>query len=493
MLSSLNISKLDREQKIFLAKALIEKRRRLAKQNFETFVLETKADFELNWHHELVFDVLQDFIDGKIQNLCIEAPPRHGKSEIVSRRLPAFLLGINPLNKVILGSYADSLAAAMNRDVQRIIDDKRYSEIFPATYLNSSNVRSDAKGSWLRNADQFETVGFGGGMKTVGRGAGATGFGATHLLVDDPLKNREEAKSKTIRDKTWDWFTNDLMTRLEGPKQILVTQTRWHEDDLIGRIKAHQNQENFPQFEVLTLQATKTERTSHPKDPRAIGEALWPTRYPLSFLHQRKASLLNDYESLFQQDPTPAEGGKLKAAWLKFYKDPISLKNCTRVIMSCDLSFDDGENTDFNAISIYATIGTQIFLIHQVRERMDIIKQVSTIRELKAAYPQIMGILVEKKANGAAALSLLKSKIMGLIPVVPTKSKVDRLDSVLPLYQGGNVFYPDPSIAPWITDHVKEMLTFPNAANDDRVDAESQALQYLGNDSLSRLEALSQM
>jgi predicted phage terminase large subunit-like protein len=144
-------------------------------------------------------------------------------------------------------------------------------------------------------------------------------------------------------------------------------------------------------------------------------------------------------------------------------------------------------------MSVYAKRGTDIYLIHQVRARMDIVKQVETIQMLKSSYPQISAILVEKKANGAAALSLLKTELMGLIPITPTKSKVDRLDGVLPLYHAGNIWYPDPSMAPWVIEHVKEMLTFPNATNDDRVDAETQALSYLGEDYLSRLEALASL
>lgn len=488
-----SFNELTREEKIRLAYLLKEKKKRRARKYLQHFVLYTKSNFELNWHHELMFDVLQEFIEGRIQNLCIEAPPRHTKSEAVSRRLPAFLLGQNPSYKIILGSYADSLASAMNRDVQRIIDEPHYKELFPETRLNEKNIRTDAHGSWLRNADQFETVGYAGGMKTVGRGAGVTGFGADFLLVDDPLKNREEANSKTIRDKTWDWFTNDLMTRIEGRKQILVTQTRWHEDDLIGRIRENQKSGDFPKFEFLTLQAIKTNRINHPKDPRKVGEALWPQRYPLKFLFERKASLLNDFESLFQQDPTAEEGGKIKRDWLRFYKQPIDLKNVDRMIMSCDLTFDDAHGNDFTCLSVYAKMGVNIYLIHQVHGLMDINDQLRNIPMIQAQFPQIIGCYIEKSANGHAVIKLLQNKIRGIIPVVPTKSKVDRLDAVLPLYAAGNIYYPDPSIAPWITDHIKEIITFPNAKNDDRLDAESQALTVLANDSVEKIKALASL
>jgi predicted phage terminase large subunit-like protein len=283
------------------------------------------------------------------------------------------------------------------------------------------------------------------------------------------------------------------MTRIEGRKQILVTQTRWHEDDLIGRIRENQKSGDFPKFEFLTLQAIKTNRINHPKDPRKVGEALWPQRYPLKFLFERKASLLNDFESLFQQDPTAEEGGKIKRDWLRFYKQPIDLKNVDRMIMSCDLTFDDAHGNDFTCLSVYAKMGVNIYLIHQVHGLMDINDQLRNIPMIQAQFPQIIGCYIEKSANGHAVIKLLQNKIRGIIPVVPTKSKVDRLDAVLPLYAAGNIYYPDPSIAPWITDHIKEIITFPNAKNDDRLDAESQALTVLANDSVEKIKALASL
>ena len=580
----------------------------LARTDFRFFIKATKPDFEFNWHHELMFKILQRFIAGEIQNLCIEAPPRHTKSESVSRRLPAFLLGIDPTTKIILGSYNDSLASAMNRDVQRIIDTEEYQSVFPNTKLNGMNAVTSSRGAWLRNADQFETVGFGGGMKTVGRGAGITGFGAScfvagtlietedglkpiekivdgdwvlsfnhqrkkteyrrvqatqfrnsndiykirtdsgagfkctgnhpificgqgytearHLrigqraytvspskedtvslvqrlcnkservydlqvegnhnffangilvhnclIIDDPLKNRDEANSKTIREKTWDWFTNDIMTRLEGKKQMLITQTRWHEDDLIGRIRAHEKEPDFPKFEYLTLQAIKTDNIKQKGDERKEGEALWATRYPIEYLNERKASLGRDFSSLYQQRPSPAGGGIIKREWLKYYKAPPDKFH--EIIQSWDMAFKGKADSDFVVGTVWGRYGANKYLLDMTRARMDFPQTIQAVRQLSYKHPKAYAKIVEDKANGPAIIAELKSEISGLIAYSPKDSKEARLHSVSTEFESGNVFLPDPSLQPWVKDYVEELVSFPSAAQDDQVDSTTQAL-----------------
>jgi hypothetical protein len=164
---------------------------------------------------------LQDFAEGKIKKLMVFMPPQHGKSELTSRRLPAYLLGIKPKLKLIGCSYSASLAASFNRDVQRIIDSEEYHDIFPDTYLNSSNVRTAALGSYLRNADMFETVSHRGFYKSVGVGGSLTGTPADIGIIDDPVKDAMEAESQTYRARVWDWFTQVFLTRLHNDSQII--------------------------------------------------------------------------------------------------------------------------------------------------------------------------------------------------------------------------------------------------------------------------------
>ena len=215
-----------------------------ARSIFQKFVTFTKADYVMNWHHTVLCSYLQKFINGDIKKLMVFMPPQHGKSELTSRRLPAYLLGINPKFKIIGCSYSADLSKAFNRDVQRIIDSDEYKLVFQDTRLNSSNVKASSKGSYLRNADLFEIVKHRGFYKSVGVGGSLTGTPADIGIIDDPIKDKAEAESPTFRRRVWDWYTNVFLTRMHNDSQQLITLTRWHKDDLAGRILARMNKKN---------------------------------------------------------------------------------------------------------------------------------------------------------------------------------------------------------------------------------------------------------
>jgi hypothetical protein len=280
-----------------------------AKRSFIDFIKFTKPDYQTNWHHELLANYLQQFAEGKIKKMLVFMPPQHGKSEQVSRRLPAYLLGKNPKLKIIGCSYSSDLATSFNRDVQRIIDDEQYAKVFPDTALNGSNVRTSSKGSYLRNADIFEVVEHKGFYKSVGVSGSLTGTPADIGIIDDPVKDAVEADSITYRARAWDWFTNVFLTRMHNDSQILVTQTRWHEDDLSGRILSKMNKNN--DWVVLSLPAIKGNAPTVKEDKRKEGEALWASKHSLERLLEIKDSNPKAFHSLYQQDPQPFEGGRV--------------------------------------------------------------------------------------------------------------------------------------------------------------------------------------
>lgn len=285
----------------------------LGSRSFEDFVLITKPNYILNWHHKLLMKKLQDFAEGKIKKLMVFMPPQHGKSELTSRRLPAFLLGINPNLKIVGCSYASDLSKSFNRDVQRIIEDEEYYNIFPKTRLNSSNVKTSAKGSYLRNADIFEVVGSSGFYKSVGVGGSLTGTPVDIGIIDDPVKDAVEASSPTYRSRVWDWYTQVFLTRLHNNSQILITQTRWHEDDLAGRIL---KQEDSKEWHILSLPALlENNLNKHNLDTRKIGEALWEDRHGIKKLLSFKNQNPRAFQALYQQDPRPFEGGLVYNKW----------------------------------------------------------------------------------------------------------------------------------------------------------------------------------
>lgn len=242
-------------------------------------------------------------------------PPQHGKSELATRRFPAYELGLRPTTKIAICSYSDTLSTSFNRDIQRIIDDERYHQVFPDTFLNSSNVVSSSLNDFLRNANIFETVGHRGFVKTVGVGGALTGTPVDLGIIDDPFKDREEAMSNTIREKVYSWYTDVFSTRLHNDSRQLLIMTRWHQEDLAGRILSVEKD-----WEVVTYQAIKEKDI--PGDPRACGEALWPAKHSLERLLRVKETSPITFDSLYQQEPKANKETLIFPEWTEIDEMP---------------------------------------------------------------------------------------------------------------------------------------------------------------------------
>lgn len=452
----------------------------LARRSFKRFVSYTKPDYEFSWHHDLLCEKLQAFAEKKIKRLMIFVPPRHGKSELASRRLPAYIFGINPDARIIGTSYGAELASLFNRDVQRIIDSYSYRELFPGTRLSESNIRTAAFGSYIRNSDQFEIVARKGSYRSAGVGGPITGTGGDFLILDDPYKNSEEADSPTVRRKVWEWYTSTFYTRQEKDASIMIIQTRWHESDISGAlINAMKKGEDFSdQWEIVSLPALlEDQHHRSPDDPRRIGEALWENKYSAEWLRKTKGILgTRQFSALYQQDPRPGDGTMIKQNWMKFYhRKP---EHFDKIIQSWDMAFGGKETSDYVVGSVYGKSGSQFYLLDQVRGQYDFPDTIRAFKMLSEKWPKALSKLVEAKANGQAVIDTLKKEISGIIPVVPSTSKLARLNAVIGLYEAGNVLYPSPETCTWIQDHIEEMLAFPLGSKDDRVDAETQALGH---------------
>lgn len=268
----------------------------LARRNFRDFIAYTKPEYEFNWHHESICEKLQAFSRVEIKKLMLFVPPQHGKSELATRRLPAYILGGNPNKKIAICSYSATLASTFNRDIQRVIEDIPYQSVFPETTLNEQSAINPSKNTYLRNSEIFEIVGHTGFVKTVGVGGSLTGTPVDVGIIDDPFKDREEAMSSTIREKVYNWYTDVFCTRLDNNSQQLIIMTRWHMEDLAGRILAKDND-----WEVVSYPAIK--ERENPNDPRQIGEALWPSKHSLARLEKIKADTPVTFNSLYQQEP----------------------------------------------------------------------------------------------------------------------------------------------------------------------------------------------
>lgn len=459
---------------------LLEQGRQIARQKLLAFTIWTKPDFVVNWHHRILARTLDKWVERKTKNVMVFMPPRLGKTELVSRRLPAYIFGKNPKAKIIAASYSADLAQSNNRDVQFVIDSPEYRELFPKTQLSGENIRTVAAGSYLRNSDIFETVPYRGTYRSAGVGGGITGMGGDFIIIDDPIKNADEAESATFRDKLFDWYRSTLYTRKERGAGICLVMTRWHEDDLAGRLLKEAEDSQADQWEIVKFPMISGDER-HPKDPRtAPGQALWPWKYDEEECRRIQKAVGSRYwTALYQGSPTPDKGNEIQKGWLKTWLPKDLPPFFDIVILSVDAAFKATDASSFVAVQTWGKKGPNFYLLDQDRRRMGFIDTVKAIQDMRTKWPRVTAIVVEDKANGPAIIETLKEKISGVIPCMPYGSKLARLRAVSPLIEAGNVFVPSPESHHWVPAYESELLKFPNSADNDQVDTTSQALQYL--------------
>lgn len=440
---------------------LEEKTRRAAKNSLIDFTKFTKENYQAAAHHRLTASYLERVERGEIKRLMIFEPPRHGKSELSTRRFPAWFLGRNPGKQIISASYNSDLASDFGRDVRNLINDELYQQVFPGMGL-----RQDSKA-----ADRWNTLN-GGCYIAAGVGGGITGRGADLGLIDDPIKDRKEANSQTTRDNIWNWYVSTFYTRLMPGAAIVLTLTRWHEDDLAGRLLKAQK-EGGDRWTVLTLPAIAT---GPDELRRQEGEALWPAWYPKETLEKIKLVIGSfEFASLYQQAPYVEEGNIFKRSWWQYFRE--TPKQYDEIIQSWDTAFETGEENDYCACVTLGVLGTNIHIIDLFLQKLEFpdLKRAVVVQANKF-NPN--AVLVEEKASGKSLIQELRRNTR--IPLIGRKAdrdKVTRAQAVTPMIEGGRVFLPEWSM--WKDDYIASMAAFPTGAHDDDVDATTQGLNYL--------------
>jgi predicted phage terminase large subunit-like protein len=439
--------------------------RALSRVMLSRFVGYTFPAYQKKWFHSLLCSKLDALYNGTIKRLMIFVPPQHGKTELVSRRFPAYALGRNPALRIAVCTYSADLASRINRQVQRIIDDSAYSMLFPGTRLGRTGSREG-----VRTQDELEIVGTGGSLKSVGVGGPLTGNPVDIGIIDDPVKDHAESHSASDRNRKWEWYNEVFLTRQHNDSRTLLTMTRWHEDDLAGRIL----RANPGACETITLPYIC--EPDHPAyDIRAVGEALWPEKHSIEKAMEQKANSESTFASLLQQRPAPLDGGVFKRSSFKLYTE---IPRCfDRVILSWDCAFTDTKTADYVVGLVIGKAGPNAYVLDMARGKWDFPETVKRIRAQAADHPLALEKLIEEKANGAAVISTLKRELPGIIPIVPTESKYSRAQAVANLVEAGNVYLP--ARATWLNEALFELAAFPNGSNDDIVDALIQALNRL--------------
>lgn len=442
-----------------------EARYELARRYYADYVQLTHAGrWKRARHLDLVCRELENIMAGTTKRLMIFMPPRHGKSMTVTETFPSYFLGRFPEKRVIEISYSGELAQQFgkrNRD--------KVEEFGGVLFGHNISQVQATKTNW--NMDNGI-----GGMISVGIGGSITGYGADLLIVDDPIKNRAEAESQTYRDKLYDEYQSTVSTRLHAGASVIIILTRWHEDDLAARL-LNPEYGKVEDWKILSLPAICDDPAMDMLG-RKDGEALWPDGgYDEKWAAVQKETVgTYAWSSLYMQRPTPSSGGMFKRVWWNYWKTlPSDLSD---FVQSWDCTFKDKDTSDYVVGQVWGRKGPNRYLVDQVRGRMTFTETLEAMRQLSYKWPQAIRKLVEDKANGTAVMDVLRRELPGLIPVEPYGGKIARAHATTAVAEAGNVFIPDPSIAPWTMDFVEEMAAFPSGAHDDQVDCYSQANAY---------------
>jgi predicted phage terminase large subunit-like protein len=466
-----------------------------ARKSFASYIRFMEENYFMGWFHRELAEALNrfshDVIARKAPRLIIEAPPRHGKSTQASRLLPTYLLGLSPDLEILSTSYGDAIAFEFCADVQKVMDSEKYHALFPETIIPGIYGK---RGVAKRAADHFGLIGKRGHYRAAGLFSALTGRGADVLIVDDPFKGREDSQSPTQRSKIWNNFTATAMTRIHKGGGIVIIATRWHEDDLIGRIES--DKEGAKLWHRVNFPAIAVEDEPH----RKKGEALCPQLKSLAELVELRRSMsVSQWSAMYQQAPSPEEGGLLKKVHWRYWQpegedlppvvveaeggkmveiqaEPLP-KMFERSIQSWDLNFGGTRESDFVVGLIIKSRGAKRFILDRFKARADFTETIHAMRSMMAKYPECSAKYVEKAANGTASMNLLENTygITGLIPVPKDKNKFLYADTANDQLRAGNWYLPHPMIAPWVEDFLFTLTMFPNAKHDDDVDAWSQA------------------
>jgi predicted phage terminase large subunit-like protein len=415
---------------------------------------------------------------GELHRLMVSMPPRHGKSETISRYLPAWYLGRFPDRRVMLASYEAAFAASWGRKARELLADHG-EELFGVQIAPGRAA-----------ASAWDLQGRRGGMVTAGVGGPLTGKGANLLIIDDPLKNHEEAHSELLRDKLWDWWRSTARTRLQTPGAVVLVMTRWHEDDLAGRML----RDGSDDWTVLEFPAI-----AEPEDPleREVGDPLCPgLGFDDAWLADTKAELGSYwFSALYQQAPRPAEGMLFKRRDFRYWREhpdddlyllerddgslhPVGKDWCVH-FQTVDVAASEKHTADYTVVASWAaTPDRELLLIDCQRQRFELLDVGGMIeRAYRHQDPTPSFIGVEEFGFGLGVVQELNKKGLPIHRLRADKDKVSRALVAVARYEEHRVYHP--RRAHWLSDWEDELLAFPNAAHDDQVDTVAYAARRL--------------
>lgn len=465
-------------------------------RSYEKYFLLANPAMTLYRHTKYICNLLQKIADGEQHFYIISMPPQHGKSLTITKTFPSYYLMKYPDKHVMVTAYSQDLYSQFAESNRRVF----------SMWCNKVPPKGQELQVGKNTAQTFDIVNHRGGFYATSILGGATGMSADLLIVDDPIKNAEEANSVTVKEKIWDEWNLTFYPRLQKGGSVIVIMTRWQTDDLAGRLL----QRSSLPWEEIKLPAIATDIPAGQTDAigRHNGEALCPELHSLDELKTHKHDMgTQKFTALYQQSPTIEGGNIFKREWVKYYvpdretmlrlgltekdvKIRPQLNHMEETVQAWDATFKGGTNDDFVAGQTWARYKTDMYLLpHWCHKRLSFTETLNAIRNMSKLYPQATVKLIEDKANGPAIIDTLKQEISGIMPVSPgADSKESRASSVTPYWEAGQVYIPHPLWISEVDDWLEEILNFPNGTHDDNVDSMVYGVRRLQKKQISVID-----
>ena len=452
-----------------------------ARDDLIEFCKRMQSDFIVGKHHRLLADMLMAIEQGDKDRICVNIPPRHGKSNLVSIMYPAWFLGRNPNKKVMMVSHTTDLAVDFGRKVRNLIATDEYKTIFPTVSLA---IDSKSAGRWNTNT--------GGEYYACGIGSSIAGRGADLLLVDDPHSEQDVINGNfEVFAKAYDWFTFGARTRLMPGGRVAIIQTRWHMDDLTGRVtKDMMQNERADQYEVVEFPAILD--IDDEETGEMIQKPLWPEFFDLEALLRTKASMPTfQWNAQYQQEPTAEEAALVKREWWQMWEQG-NPPSCEYIIMSLDAAAESHNRADYTALTTWGvflneqTEAYNIVLLNSIKKRLEFPELKDMAMEEYAEW-EPDAFIVEKKSSGTALYQEMRRMGLPVSEYTPHRGsgdKLARLNSVSDIVASGLVWVPPTR---WAEEVIEEIAGFPFMSHDDLVDSTVMALMRFRQGGFIRL------
>ena len=456
------------------------KQNELAFNDLIEFCKRMQPDYIVGKHHRILSKMLMDIEQGNKDRICVNIPPRHGKSQLVSIYFPAWFLGRNPNKKVMMVSHTTDLAVDFGRKVRNLIATDEYKSIFPTVALSAD---SKSAGRWNTNV--------GGEYYACGIGSSIAGRGADLLLVDDPHSEQDVINGNfEVFEKAYEWFTFGARTRLMPGGRVAIIQTRWHMDDLTGRVTRDMvNNDRSDQYEVVEFPAILD---TADKENKPIQKPLWPEFFDLEALLRTKASMPTfQWNAQYQQEPTAEEAALVKREWWQSWERERP-PECEYIIMSLDAAAETHNRADYTALTTWGVFfndeanAYHIILLNSIKKRLEFpeLKDLA-MDEYRDWEPD--AFIVEKKSAGTALYQEMRRMGLPVQEYTPHRGsgdKLARLNSVADIVASGMVWMP---ITRWAEEVIEEIAGFPFMSHDDLVDSTVMALMRFRQGGFIRL------